>query len=431
MTKRAPAQQLAIKTNLLTDFLIERYEAHSSVRKSELSDKLTALFYAHDGAQHAQLSENLRNEKKKAADTNRTLAKLEKLHGDVEKLDKNEVIAWSSTRGITIPEDVTIDTVKTYVLSFYQEKINKTKADVTRINTSVEQLSKLSADVNKQCSEFKKTYKKEYGAWKIAETNANNEKLKALKKVKDSLPANHDSTEVDVINQEIKKREDTFTYLNSVLQEISDKLSQLQRDNYSLRLSRDSLSHNMTRFANADKHLAYYSHQIADHFLSNVFEVYRQRLGNFSLTTSSATLEQLGVQHVSLNEFAASEVRDLYGGILLNLLSTSLIPLTPEERKSKIFSAIETYVKRRIKENKHTAVGLIIKSSGYNPDLVTLLYRVIIEFNKRISELIALKVEQQNIRTFQEKIIADIFRTTYKLWGKTPYEIPKKTNKKN
>lgn len=407
----ADKQFVIIRQKLVSDLLIEQFEPTTAKRKSVLAERLNTLFFEQNGSAYSGLYTQLGEQRKQLIEAKKQLKRLKKLETELSKLTNAESNKWANDKNITIPNDVAVVAIKGYLISFYSSKISDVDAEVVRLTSAVKSCKKAVDDCDDLLSTYKKSAKAEYNTWKIAELKTNTEAIKSLKA---RLESDEDRKPLET---EIARLSNVFAVLKSLL--AVTELSQSQRENFTCRLEKDTLSHSMVRFADADKHLSHYSSKIVKHFTDSVLCSYATRLGDLTvLARPGYKFAPITLDHVIPQELTDGPVRALYTGILVEQLKNVREP-SEEERQSKFYKAVETHLKRTIKGNA------LLKSCEYDGKLVALLTRTVLEFNHSICLIIHNKIKQKKIRTFQEKLITDIFRLTYVAWGQQPYEVSK------
>lgn len=402
-----------IRPKMASDYLISQFELTTAKQKSDLAERINNEFYERDGSSYAKVHVSQRDEKAKLAEAKRQAERLKKCLADIGTKTNAETIKWANEKNINIPSDTPAVSTKSYISELYKKKQDEVEAEVVRLTASVKSYADTVAECDKLLTAYKKENKKEYVAWK---TGVLSENSKIIKKLRDQLTEDEDNDRP--IKEEIAKLSDNFARLRAAL--AVGEFSQQQRESYTLRLEKDALSNKMVRFADADKHLAHYSNEIIKHFYNNVLRQYLDtiKVDIATLLSEGYSHPKITLEHVKPQLFSAGPVCSLYLGILVEQ-AKNVRDATEEEEQSKYYKAINSYVKNTLHDNTFT------RSCEYDSKLIALITRTVLEFNHTICLIIHNKIAQKKIRTFQEKLITDIFRLSYVSWGQQPYEVPK------
>jgi hypothetical protein len=87
------------------------------------------------------------------------------------------------------------------------------------------------------------------------------------------------------------------------------------------------------------------------------------------------------------------------------------------DKENKLYKTIETIVRNTLKQNTFTV------KSPCDPVIVSLIYRTLVKFINFSSAQISEVVRKDKIKTFQEKIIINLFAYTYRVWGQEPFAL--------
>lgn len=415
-------QQPIVRPNLISELLNSQFESYSSKRKEQLSQDIRNLFFKYDGEQYSTVYSKLKVARESRAELKKQNKHLVKLQSEIKEFTStsaSKITSWALTKNITIPSDVAPIDYKPYLLKFYEEKLNNNNAELAQAKSLVDACIEATSDCDKKLTAFNKQNKKQYNLWKTELLTVNTSEIKSLKaKLKDTP---EDDENHPILSKEISKRLDTFSYLSSRLSE--SELTPLQREHYTLRIEKDSISSKMVRFACTSKYLSYYATEIVLDYTSNVFTRYIETTSaTENLKNLNYKFPPISVEHVVPSTFVGCPIRDLYLGILVKQLSNPS-PLSDDEKKNRVYLAIETHVRKIFKQNQ------ITKTSKCDERVFALIYRTVLAFVKLSSDEISSRAKQDHIKTFQEKIIFDLFAYTFKVWGQEPYRLPKKATK--
>ena len=414
--------QLIIRPNLINELLNEQFESSSAKRKADLSDNIKSLFYKYDGAGYSNIHEKIAEERANLTQNKRLGKRLAKLRDEVAKLgisESSKITAWAADKNIVIPETVDKVDYKKYILKLYDEKIAVNKAETGRLTQVIENFDQTVTQCGAEAKEFNKSNKREYTQWK---TEILKEYDGVTSELRSQMAKTDDVEEKTALKSKIKARvtANMFALLSSKLAEQAGSLSPLKNEQYKLRIDKDSISSDMVRFGFTDKHLSHYASGIVVDFTSYVMNHYvRQVFTQDAITNATFKCPPITVEHINLSSFVNGPISDLYRGLLVEQLRNSTV-LSATEKASKIYKAVELGVKRQFKTNTLTSKCV------FDDKFITVVYRTVVAFIKFAANEIANRVRQDGIKTFQEKIIVNIFALTYGVWGEKPYEVPKK-----
>lgn len=419
-TKRQTQQQV-IRPKLIGNLLIERFEPKHAERKAELSRQLIDLFFRYDGAAFAPIKDQLVDKKRELSEAKKQLKRLEVLEKELAALTNSaDVIRWANDKNITIPGDLAQSQIKPTIVATYASKITNVKADIERLTNLVKTCEEAAKKCETDLKKFKKEQKTQYNAWKNEVFAANDAELKALKEKLKSAAA-EDYTN---ISKEIEKRSNKFEFLRLAL--LGLELSPMQRENYTCRLEKDTISHQMVRFAEADKILSHYTSKVVEHFVENAYIEYirsvRSQVDTILECGKVTELPSLSLDHVNVARFSPGAICSTYLG-LVNVARDGVEP-SDDERNSKMYKAVEAHIRKVLKSN------VICKNSKFDVKLVTLIARVALAYNKMFFDIISRRMEHNGIRTIQSRIINDIVELSYVTWGEKPYEVVKERRAK-
>jgi len=427
MSSDKQVQQPIIRPNLVSDILNEQFESSSATRKRELSNNIKQLFFKYDGVIYNDIHEKIKEERAGLTQSKRCLKRLEKISADVKQFTTSEtakILALAADKNIVIPDTVDKLSYRSHILKLYEEKINAAKAEVERRDFAVKKYEETASQCGNSAKVFNKTHKKEYTEWKTGLLNEYEGKTKELKQKLKSL--DEGDAEIETLEAEIKTRNKAspFDYLTSRLAEQARDLSPIQNEHYKLRIEKDLVANKMVRFGVTDKHLAHYATNIVIDFASNVFNNYVEKVATpENIRNLSFVYPPISVSHIDLSKFVHGPVCDLYRGLLAEQLRNST-SVNEKEKETKIYKAIDTYVRRTFKSNPLTS------KCTFDDRFMIVLYRTVMSFIKFTSDIIADKVRKDGIKTFQEKIITSVFTYTFGVYNQKPYEVPKVGQKK-
>jgi DNA repair exonuclease SbcCD ATPase subunit len=304
-------------------------------------------------------------------------------------------------------------------MKIYEEKINSIGAEVSRLETSSKNYDEILKKCAEDLKEFNKVCKTDYATWK---KDSLNEFEASLKPLRDQVKNEQDKEKKAELRAELAKQ-NPFKYLEDKLKKTSSSLTAVQAEHFRLRVEKDKVSGDMVRFAATDKHLAYYCNQILNHFCDNIVGEYVDTIfhqDKNKLKSIGYKFPPVSVEHIIPEKFTQGPVRDLYLGLLTQeLTSTSEI-----DKEQRLYKTVETIVRNSLADNTFAA------KSPCDERVFNIIYRTLVRFINFSSAQISEVVKRDNIKTFQEKIIINLFAYTFRVWGQEPFVLKSKDTKK-
>jgi len=411
--------QTTIRPALISDILNKKFEPTSSARKQELKEELINLFYKYDGVAFADVNNRFRTDRTQLTDAKKQAKRLSTLREQVSKLDastSSSVLSWATNKGILIPDTVPKSEYKSYLMKIYEEKINSIKAEIDRLDASVKGFDEALKACNEQLKKFNQTNKTDYTNWK---NECLNENAKIIKDLRAQLKLEVSEEKKKELENSITSHDD-FKYLSEKYSEILDKLSLVQREQFRLRLEKDKISSKMFRFASTNKHLAYYCNKILQDLVDNIVREYVDQIfdqDKDKLRSTNYKFPAISADHIIPMRFEPGPISDIYRGLLCSELKS----LGEVNKETKLYKYVKTIVTNTLKTNTFTAKS--------DEKIYDVIYRVLVRFINYTSSLISAAVKKDGIKTFQEKIIVNLFTYTFGAWGDKPYTEPKPKKK--
>lgn len=412
--------QPAIRPVLISDILNRKFEPTSSARKQELKEELSSLFYTYDGIAYADVNKRSKSDRVQLTDAKKQSKRLSTLRDHVSKLDANApsaILSWATGKGILIPDNVAKSDYKSHLLKIYEEKIISIKAEIDRLTNSVKGFEEALKSCNEQLKKFNQAHKADYTNWK---NECLTENAKVVRDLKAQLKSEQDEEKRQKLEADITSHDD-FRCLSEKLPETMERLSPVQREQFRLRLEKDKISSKMFRFASTNKHLSHYSNKIVEDVIGNITLTYVDEIleDRDKLKSVNYKFPPISSKHIVLEKFKPGPISDIYRG----LLHSELKSLGEVNRDTRLYKCIKTMINNTLKSNTFTS------KSGCDEIVYDIVYRTVVKFINYTSLLISNAVKRDGIKTFQEKIIVNLFVYTFGVWGETPYTEPKPKKK--
>jgi hypothetical protein len=407
-----------VKTGDVSKLVTSQFCPQTNDQKKKINDTLTDMFLSIPEFQEE--SKKFAGMEKIRSTVVENTASLKQFKAKITKLSKapgsrlrQEALSYSiNTEGLSD------DNLRTILVNRI-ETVSKNVSNVIEENTKLyESLLPQETAFRKKVSDYVANHKKEFRAWKVANVPDNKAELASLRGQRKKLDKK--SLEYCSLTNQIIALEDPTDSLLATL--AKSDLSSFIKSAYELRLNKDKLSSQCTRFSNSGRCIGAYVREIMTSMVDGLVAVNNQRYKALIASSDNITNIKRVIELVDfdVSRFDLSVYRSIYE---LLVDTSDLTPMVPSEPAYGILENVTRYVKSRkaAKENKIPAV---------DKDVVLVIARTIAKFVTRLCDLIKEHFERSNINTIQEKVVKSIMDPYFRFAGVEHPVIIKKAPKK-